>query len=59
MGLETGVFGKGGAGFLRLGQVEFGRGNQFETKGFEQFLEFNQLALVVGSQDQAIADRGA
>src|SRR3954464_9989606 len=55
MGLETSVFGKGGAGFLRLGQAEFAGRNQIEAKRLEQFLEFLELALVMGRQDQAIA----
>src|SRR5690606_34644424 len=55
MRLEAGIFGKGRAGFLRLGQAEFAGRDQFQPEGLEQFLEFLQLAGIVGGKDEAIA----
>jgi hypothetical protein len=55
MGLEAGVFGKGGAGLVGLGQAELARRNQSRGQRLEQFLKFLQLARIMRGQHQAIA----
>ena len=55
VGLEPGVFGKGGAGFLGLGQAELSGGDELETEGSEQLLKFGELAGIVSGQDEPVA----
>src|SRR5204863_8639871 len=49
--LDARIGGEARAGFLRLGQAQFARRNDFDAMAPQKLAHFNELALVVGGDD--------
>src|SRR5690606_2849646 len=54
MCFQPGVFGKGCAGFLRLGQAQFGCRCDADTIGCQQITDFLKFALIMRGDQQPI-----